>query len=935
MATYDIDKLQIEVAASSATAAKNIRKLVSELNKLKESVSDSATELDKIKDEIKEAGEEAEDTANKLGKVSSSSLKTALKFGTLYGALKKVSSAMAGWINESNEYIENLNLFEVTMGDAAAEAKKYAESVQAALGIDPSEWMENQAMFKQVAAGFGVAEDRANAMSKQLTQLGYDISSLYNIDIEDAMQKLQSGLSGEIEPLRRLGFAIDNATLQQVAYSHGITEQVKNMNQAQKSQLRYIAIMEQSTNAQGDLARTAQTPSNAIRILKQQVTQLSRALGNMLLPMLERLLPLAQAVVEVATEAAQSLANIFGFELPTIDYSGLEGVTSGASDAEDALTEATAAANKLKNATLGIDELNILKESSSSSAADSGGTDFNIDMSQWDYDFLGDVLEQTDRLKDQAKDILAIFVEIAATLAIWKIGLTFADPNGAATLLIKSIVSGGGAFGRIMSGTLGLSLSITGVTLSYKAGYDIGYDGGSPSSFISEILGVVATGIGGALLGNAIVPGWGALVGGVIGISVGLVATVVGISIGEKEGIADRFWASEDGQYLSGLIDEIEAGASRVAEIQIQIKELDGSIDAESKANLEYARDLIEDIFTLDGIENKSAQEIAIIKENITLLNGLKLDGISLEFDDLTGHVVGTKDALLDQVDALMELYRIEALKEDIIEAYRLQAQATEEYNTALENQAAAEAFLSEQERKKQEIQDELAQLYKDQAAELQSVGLFGDPTYILRKYSGAIGELTKQLAEAQAGVDEARAAVESANAEVTESQAAMDTVSKKIGTLRTELLHATTGYNDLSTAASSAASSIASIPSSTVKRSFAEVSFGESFYASGGFPEHGEMFIANEAGPELVGRIGNRTAVANTDQIVSGISSGVSIANEGVINAVYAMASMIVRAVNDKDSNVYLSGKQLAQDLAPYSEEVSANKGTPIVVRR
>ena len=99
-------------------------------------------------------------------------------------------------------------------------------------------------------------EEKANLMSKNLTQLGYDISSFYNISIEEAMEKLQSGIAGEIEPLRRLGYAIDVATLQEVAYAHGIEQSVNTMNQAQKSQLRYLAIMEQSGNVMGDMART-------------------------------------------------------------------------------------------------------------------------------------------------------------------------------------------------------------------------------------------------------------------------------------------------------------------------------------------------------------------------------------------------------------------------------------------------------------------------------------------------------------------------------------------------------------------------------------------------------------------------------------------------------------------------------------------------------
>lgn len=171
-------------------------------------------------------------------------------------SFEQLANTMGNWVKQSNDYVENLNLFTVSMGKYAESAKAYAETVQEAVGIDPSEWMRNQGIFMQMASGFGVAEEKAALMSQNLTQLGYDISSLYNIDINEAMQKLQSGLAGEIEPLRRLGITLEEATLQQIAYNNGIEMSVQDMTQAQKSQLRYVAIMQQSENAMGDMART-------------------------------------------------------------------------------------------------------------------------------------------------------------------------------------------------------------------------------------------------------------------------------------------------------------------------------------------------------------------------------------------------------------------------------------------------------------------------------------------------------------------------------------------------------------------------------------------------------------------------------------------------------------------------------------------------------
>ena len=358
---------------------------------------------------------------------------SAAKYAIYILVFRRIASAMSDWVKESNDYVENLNLFTVAMGDYAEEAKTYAEEVQAAMGIDPSEWMRNQGVFMQMASGFGVAADDAALMSKNLTQLGYDISSFYNIGIEEAMEKLQSGLAGEIEPLRRLGYAIDQASLEQVALNNGITDSVLSMSQAEKSQLRYIAIMEQSTNAMGDLSRTIQTPANAMRILNQQITQLSRALGNLLIPLLQQIIPWVQAFVEVLTDAVQALAVFFGFELPTIDYSGLDGVSAGASEAEDAIGGATDAAKAMKRELLGIDELTILEPSNAGgtgSGAGGAAGDLGLDLPEYEdfgVSFMDELAKQTDEYKKKIEDILKVVLAVGAAFAAWKIATGLAS----------------------------------------------------------------------------------------------------------------------------------------------------------------------------------------------------------------------------------------------------------------------------------------------------------------------------------------------------------------------------------------------------------------------------------------------------------------------------------------------------------------------------
>lgn len=358
------------------------------------------------------------DSLNNNDRGINSNLRTLRNWALALVSVREALGYLKQAITESNNYVENLNLFTVAMGDASEAALEYAETVKNTLGIDPSEWIRNQGVFKQITSGFGVVEEQANLMSKNLTQLGYDISSFFNISVEDAMLKLQSGISGELEPLRRLGYALDVATLQQVAYDHGIMQSFMTMTQAQKSQLRYIAIMEQSANALGDMAATVQTPANALRILQQEFTQLSRAVGNLFIPALQRIIPVVRVVVETITEAVQFLADLLGFELPTIDYSGLDGMKTSIEDVESGFGGATSAAKEFKKQLLGIDELNIIEPQAAGGGAGGGAlgsADLGLDLPE--YDFLSRLAQSTDELKGKFEDLLPKAAGLSAILA--------------------------------------------------------------------------------------------------------------------------------------------------------------------------------------------------------------------------------------------------------------------------------------------------------------------------------------------------------------------------------------------------------------------------------------------------------------------------------------------------------------------------------------
>lgn len=395
-----ITKLNIEIEASAAKAKSGISAVDASLGRL------SGSSLGAKKG---------------LTGISTSMTMLAAKAAIVFIALKRVAATIAGWIRESNAYQENLNLFTVAMGKYANEAKAYADTVSAAMGIDPSAWMRNEGIFMTLISGFGNTEEAAYKMSKNLTQLGYDLSSFFNISVADSMQKLQSGMAGELEPLRRLGYDLSQTKLQQIAFNNGINQSVASMNQAQKAQLRYVAIMTQVTKAQGDMSRTLESPANQLRILQAAATQAARALGNMFIPALNAVLPYAIAFLNVIRTVANSLATLFGFQLTTVDYSGLDGATSSMEDLESATSGAGGAAKALKNYLMGIDELNVIQPDAGGGGGGGGGISGggfgNLQLPE--YTFMDVISDKVKQIEDKIKAFFT-FLDSSKTMKDFK-----------------------------------------------------------------------------------------------------------------------------------------------------------------------------------------------------------------------------------------------------------------------------------------------------------------------------------------------------------------------------------------------------------------------------------------------------------------------------------------------------------------------------------
>ena len=487
----------------------------------------------------------------------------AAKISLAYMGMRRIVGVIASWITDSNSYIENMNLFNVSMGQFAKEAQNYAEQVGEIMGINPGEWMRNQGVFMTITDGFGVASDRAYIMSKNLTQLTYDLASFYNISTSDAFQKLESGISGELEPLRRLGYDLSVARLQQEAYNLGIDRSVTAMTQAEKAELRYYAIMTQVTNAQGDMARTLEAPANQFRILQAQVEQATRALGNLFLPVLKAILPYAIALAKAIRMVAEIIAGFFGVSIPEFDMGAdaIGGVASGAGEAADGLGDASKKAKELKSALLGIDELNVISPPDDSASGGAGGAGgiggggLGFDLPTYDF-IAGAVNEQVDKImakiqpfldwvRENISEILAGVVAIGAAFLAWKIAKGVQD-----FLKWLSTMKGFNIVGSIGFKIAGLGLFLDAWNTMKEAIQDI-MENGANFTNVTKLISGFAEALGAAFLlfGNIKMAGAMLVISGLSGI-VSAISDMVNNGINWDNAL---FLVKNIGLFLSGI----------------------------------------------------------------------------------------------------------------------------------------------------------------------------------------------------------------------------------------------------------------------------------------------------------------------------------------------------------------------------------------------
>lgn len=889
-----------------------------------------------------------------------------LKFAVVWQMARRVGSMLGTVITESNEYQENMNLFTVAMGEYAESALEYGETVSEVLGIDLSDWIRNQGVFNTLLTGFGDTADRAALMSKNLTQLGYDLSSFFNISVEDSMQKLQSGISGELEPLRRLGYDLSQARLEAVALSLGIDKSVSSMTQAEKAELRYYAIMTQVTTAQGDLARTLEAPANQLRILKAQVEMAGRAIGNIFIPALNAILPYGIAVVQIIREIANAIASLFGFQMTEVDYSGITSAGVGAGELADNLDDAAGAAKKLKQYTAGFDELNVFSPDTASGSGVGAGGGSGFEFALPEYDFLGNaVTTRVDEIKKMLENTLAditvmvsgFSLAVGAILVLTgaKIPLGLGLMAAGAVGLAATIGLNWNGMSEQLANTLAL---ITGVV----GGFMLALGAIMAFSGANVPLGIALMALGAVSLATAAVVNWhssdqnitdalttitGILAGASLAVGAMLALTGVNTPLGiALMAIGAVSIASAVALNWNAMEEAISSPLSRISVIVGTAMLALGAILAFSGGSIPLGITLM----ALGAVSIASAV-------------ALNWNGLSDEVSNTIALITGIVSVALLAVGAVLAFSGA-----NIPLGIALLAGGALMMGTAI---LPNWSMLSD------EVQNTLSIITAVVSVALLAVGAIlalsgaGLPLGIGLMAVGAVGLAATAALNWTTVLTKVKETLKNIGIAAGAALLALGLILIVSG------VGLPLGIGLLLAGAATLASSVALNWDffsekiqymldgiTTAFKSFVNTGLGvfEGFVngviriinrviswvnsavgwlgieipfiaevtipklADGGFVDEGQLFIAREAGAEMVGAIGRKTAVANNDQIVEGITAGVTVANDGVIAAIYAL----LNAVEDKDMSISIGDDVIGRSYDRYnrSRGVRVNNG-------
>lgn len=322
---------------------------------------------------FKQVGSLSKSVSKTFGGVTKSVRGLSKAFSALTGVA--IGKELSDGAKEAIDLYESINLLKVTFGDASDEAQEFVEKVTDMYGFDTRTIVDMMGSFKAMGNAVGMTSDVSSDLSKSLTAMTVDLSSLLNMELDTTFNRVQSAMRGMSRAALGLNMDIRATTVEAYANSKGIKKQFETMTEAERELLRYMLMVQQSQDAMGDFANTADFNANRLRVLNQQFTEVGRVIGQFFKPALDAVLPVLIGVTMVVKELLLMLASLMGVSINWDDIAGGSG-GQGLYDAQEGIEGIGSAADdtkkKINKLLAPFDELNVLSENTGSGSGAGG-----------------------------------------------------------------------------------------------------------------------------------------------------------------------------------------------------------------------------------------------------------------------------------------------------------------------------------------------------------------------------------------------------------------------------------------------------------------------------------------------------------------------------------------------------------------------------------
>ena len=641
------------------------------------------------------------------------------------------------------------------------------------------------------------------------------------------------------------------------------------------------------------------------------------SIGTVIAPLANEFAPILEIVTHKAVDFANQLAMI-GATL-----SGADSWTKAVRVEKEYAEAATEAAEATRNMLAGFDELNVIQSKNQRSTS-ANKPDYSTmfeevalnreDMTGWAQNVtsaLETVRGVLDWLGIDFEELLSMAGAVGVAVAGWKLTTGFV---GSIANLVKNFDT--------LRKPIGITLAVSGLALTFDAAKDLGAGSKDFSDYLRAGIGA-ALGIGGSLLtfgANAL--------GLTVGIGATLVTSFIGFVVGRNAANEKAFYESEIGKYWADKVKMSEIRLESSAELLLNLETIEANV-AETEKSFAVLKTLVGEALSINSIppEQRTSADTAKLKGLLEEINGM---GVEITLDE-NGNIKQTNSEVQELIRSTEQYYMTVAYQDAIVAAYKENA-------TAVINLEDAQESLAQTSDEYRDIQQRLYDALWESNKILLGINDTSDIT--ADKFDGIAGSLMKtnpelsdlilELQNAETALNNDKSAVDNLKTAIERSQTQVETFTEKLNALGD--VRATPKIElDNSSALKAVRDVEEEIRSlgSTIPNSYKVSLRGQhgsiAKYASGGFPTSGEIFMARENGmTEYVGSMGNRAAVANNDQIVSGIASGVAAANSEQ-NRLHSEQNALLRAILEKETDVRITpsaglGKVMNQSAKLYA---------------